>query len=302
MQFGEKPSRWGEPPLVADALAWVLAVVVVVLIACTPPTAPDKAAAPAPTPSPTTATASGGGEPAASPAPPTSSGIGITARGAVDNTTGETLTACLYIPPYGGGVLVGEWKLPQGRTPRPWKNDTCFPVKGQIEVIGEDSCPPKPPMEYLDARIIEIPAGKTPEECEGCIEDPKEETVCTPCSSYNEGCEKTCTKTVDYKCKPDPEPEVWTEPCECECEWQGRFCVTYLSNSGDSYYTTDDGQSWLTGLNLARGEQNTCWGHEVDGSRLCLYWRNERIGCAVASQVTASWHGKVAFRSECVYP
>jgi hypothetical protein len=117
------------------------------------------------------------------------------------------------------------------------------------------------------------------------------------------------TKSGCYECR----ESVWTNGCrdevrperrevECPCPGkdQGQFCVTYLSTSGAGYYATDDGQPWLSNLTLAAGKQETCWPHAADDSRLCLFWKQERIGCATASAgVSASWHGNVEFRPEC---
>ncbi|MCP4900212.1 MAG: hypothetical protein GY906_24840 [bacterium] len=133
-----------------------------------------------------------------------------------------------------------------------------------------------------------------------CVEDPKE-TV--KCSEWKEGeCERTkvCTKTIDYKCKPDPEPETWTE--REGGDWRGRYCVTYLSNTGSDYRVEDDGSIWKSGLSLNRGQQNTCWSHAIDNSNLCLWWRNEKIDCerAKCGDIEASWHGNTTFRCECV--
>jgi hypothetical protein len=122
--------------------------------------------------------------------------------------------------------------------------------------------------------------------------------TCPQASTTREGC---------FECRED----VWTNGCQdevrpdrrevdCPCSWQGELCVTYLSNSGDDYRLEDDGVLWLADLELHHGTQHTCFPHAIDGSNLCLWWRNERIGCDHASGgPSASWHGTVAFEASC---
>lgn len=174
-----------------------------------PPTAPEIPSAPAAPP--TTAQAPAPTE----VAPPTGdSGIHINQNGTITLSIDETLTACFYIPPYGAGVLVKGWKVSMGRTEMPWKNDSCDPVEGQIEIIDKATCPPKPPQEYLDARIITIRAGKTKEECTEC-EEPDVWTEKPGSRKTVEGpwgeCPLSASTTEEqcYECR--TVTETWTE-------------------------------------------------------------------------------------------
>lgn len=95
---------------------------------------------------------------------------------------------------------------------------------------------------------------------------------------------------------PTPSPTPTPPPPPCKKSYKGEFQVTYLSNSGNGYKIKDDGTTWLT-VDLKSGKQDTRFEHAVDGSNLCLYWGNEKIGCAKAqcSDTRETWHGNVGF-------
>jgi hypothetical protein len=77
--------------------------------------------------------------------------------------------------------------------------------------------------------------------------------------------------------------------------------VDYLSNGGDHYKITDDGATWKHDLKLSSGRHGYRWEHSIDGSKLCLWWGQEKIDCAYATcpEVGESWHGDVSFSCEC---
>jgi hypothetical protein len=84
---------------------------------------------------------------------------------------------------------------------------------------------------------------------------------------------------------------------ECKCvpkiSYTGEFAVTYLSDAG-TYTIKDNGSAWLT-VYLARGNQDTRFAHDPDGSQLCLWYGSEKIGCAVATCIRDNWHGTVGY-------
>lgn len=154
--------------------------------------------------------------------------IQINARGVITNSTEEVLRACLYDAPYGAGELIKGWRVGQGTTPFQWKNDTCFPQKVQLDVVGDTTCPNRAIFQdFRDGRIFKVPAGKTGEECEECVEAPVETVVCTECPSGDvkpEDCNRTCTKTIDYQCKEDV-TTTFIEACVCKtsCVEEGPY-------------------------------------------------------------------------------
>jgi hypothetical protein len=186
------------------------------------------------------------------------------------------------------------------------KRPTGVPRWETTCTIGNNGKPHIKPGETCEYTVfVEMPSGKD-EDCTLQVDD-----TWGP-GGYREGAFVIgdSWKVPDSKCKKvcieNPEP-IHEKGCgdwsECKLvsdgEWRGRFCVTYLSNSGSDYRIEDDGAIWKNNLTLSSGNQNTCWNRSnLDGSNLCLWWKGEKIDCARAScgDVEESWHGTVKFR------
>lgn len=100
---------------------------------------------------------------------------------------------------------------------------------------------------------------------------------------------------------PTPPPT----PPPCVDQIRGFFSVDYLSNAGDGYYITRNGEKWKENLSFPAGRDIAEYETPVDGATYCLFWRWEKIGCVKAQcEFQASWHGDVSYRceKECVDP
>ena len=158
-------------------------------------------------------------------------GIHISPLGFVLNETGETLRACLYDAPYAAGKLLKGWKVRpgSGRTAPEWANETCDPVKVQLDVIGDATCPFRPNfVDYRDGRIFTLPAGKTGDECKECKEWSEPVIECGEYSECHEHpetelCYQEAQCVKKWNCK-DPEPYEDVISCACpQCVEEGPY-------------------------------------------------------------------------------
>ena len=177
----------------------------------------------------------------------------------------------------------------------PWSGLICYFWWGPHE---QDKAAP-------DA-VVNVPAGKTerfhfprvtptkPEHCKVQLD------VATSCAKSSILPGLIADGYVDIR----PCPTTTPTPPPCVDVYTGAFSVDYLSNAG-TYHIKRNGVLWKDNLSLPAGRDVARFATEVDGATYCLWWKWERIGCAVAAcGVSASWHGDVSYkcRKECVFP
>ena len=208
----------------------------------------DGLTSPSPTPEATPVLVETSVTPPPAPASPEPTGhtdIKIKPDGTIVISSESTYTACVYDDAVDWDQpLLTSYKVHQGSNPLLFTNETCEPLKLQVDVLGTDTCPQKagPFEQYLGGLRILLPSSLSPEECVEC-EDTEPTLIST--EIIKEGkwseCEpliptRPSTSTVVSQCFRSRDityeltyqlcDTLWTETvtrpvreeCACECE------------------------------------------------------------------------------------